>query len=82
MYVANLEDSICANSSVVTNYQYDQNIHADSQYLKECAAETEQPEERTTPISDAVMAVGMPPAEQLLFGRALQHPFVEIRSLM
>ena len=51
-YAANLEESVGVNGSVVTNYQYDQNNHTDSEFLRESIAETEQSEERTTLITD------------------------------
>lgn len=34
-YVANLEESVGENGSVVTNYQYEQNTYSDSQFLKD-----------------------------------------------
>ena len=34
-YVANFEESVGKNGSVVTDYAYEQNIHSDSQFLKE-----------------------------------------------
>ena len=34
-YVANPEESVGKNGSVVTDYAYEQNIHSDSQFLKE-----------------------------------------------
>ena len=34
-YVANLEESVGANGSVVTEYQYEQNNHSDSQFIQE-----------------------------------------------
>ena len=33
-YVANLEETVDKNGSVVTDYQYDKNIHTDSQFLQ------------------------------------------------
>lgn len=34
-YVANIEESVGKNGSVVTDYQYEQNIYSDSQFIKE-----------------------------------------------
>lgn len=34
-YVANLEETVGKNGSVVTDYQYDKNTHTDSQFLQE-----------------------------------------------
>ncbi len=34
-YVANLEESVGNNGSVVTEYQYEQNIHSDSLFIRE-----------------------------------------------
>lgn len=34
-YTANVIESVGDNGSIVTDYQYDQNIHSDSQFLKE-----------------------------------------------
>ena len=44
-YVANVTESVGENGSVVTDYQYEQNNHSDSQFLDESLAETDvQPE--------------------------------------
>lgn len=51
-YAANVEESVGANGSIVTNYQYDQNIHSDSQFLQESVAEAEETEEIVTLITD------------------------------
>ena len=34
-YAANIEESVGENGSVVTEYQYDQNNHSDSQFIQE-----------------------------------------------
>lgn len=34
-YSANIEETVGKNGSVVTDYQYDKNIHTDSQFLQE-----------------------------------------------
>lgn len=34
-YVANIEESVGKNGTVVTDYQYEQNIHSDSQFIKD-----------------------------------------------
>lgn len=40
-YVANLEETVDKNGSVVTDYQYDKNIHTDSQFLQESLSQME-----------------------------------------
>lgn len=51
-YAANLEESIGKNGSVVTNYAYEQNIHSDSQFLKEHLEQMEPQEETVTVVAD------------------------------
>ena len=51
-YAANLEESVGANGSVVTDYQYEQNIHSDSQFFKEHLEQMEKHEKRVTMITD------------------------------
>lgn len=51
-YVANIEESVGAAGSVVTDYRYEQNIHSDSQFLQESVAEAEISEEMATLITD------------------------------
>lgn len=51
-YVANFEETVGENGSVVTDYQYEQNIHSDSQFLKEHLQEMELQEEKVTLITD------------------------------
>ena len=34
-YVANIEESVGENGTVITDYQYEQNIHSDSQFIKD-----------------------------------------------
>ena len=51
-YVANLEETVGENGSVVTDYQYDQNIHSDSQFMKEYLSSQEAQEEKVTVITD------------------------------
>lgn len=51
-YAANLEESLGKNGSVVTNYQYEQNIHSDSQFLQDTVAEAEPSAETVTVITD------------------------------
>lgn len=47
-YAANVIESVGENGSLVTDYQYDRNIHSDSQFLKETIeAMGKQPEEVT-----------------------------------
>lgn len=51
-YVANLEESVGGNGSVVTDYQYEQNIHSDSQFLKENLTRMEKQDETITLVTD------------------------------
>ena len=51
-YAANLEESVGENGSVVTDYQYEQNNHSDSQFLQEHLERMEKQEERTVIIAD------------------------------
>ena len=45
-YAANLEESVGADGSVVTEYQYEQNNHSDSQFIQEHLAQMDN-QERT-----------------------------------
>ena len=51
-YVANLEESVGANGSVVTEYQYEQNNHSDSQFIQEHLERMDKQEERTVIVTD------------------------------
>ena len=51
-YVANLEESVGGNGSVITDYQYEQNIHSDSQFLKENLSQMERQDETTALVTD------------------------------
>ena len=51
-YAANLEESVGVNGSIVTDYQYEQNIHSDSQFFKDHLEQMEELEERITMITD------------------------------
>lgn len=51
-YVANLEESVGENGSVVTDYQYEQNIHSDSQFIRDHLDEMEKQEEHTVIVAD------------------------------
>lgn len=51
-YAANLEETVGENGTVVTDYQYDQNIHSDSQFLKEYLSSQKEQEEKVTLITD------------------------------
>ena len=57
-YVANIEESVGANGSVVTNYQYEQNNYSDSQLLQDSVAETEKSEKTITLITDGAYGGG------------------------
>ena len=51
-YVANLEETVGKNGSVVTDYQFEQNHYSDSQFLKDSLARTEIQNEESTLITD------------------------------
>jgi len=51
-YVANLEESVGSNGSVVTEYQYEQNIHSDSQFIREHLERMDVQEEKTVMVAD------------------------------
>lgn len=51
-YVANLEETVGKNGSVITDYQYEQNNYSDSQFLKDSLARTEVQDETTTVVAD------------------------------
>ena len=51
-YAANLEETVGKNGSVVTDYQYDKNIHTDSQFLQESLSQMEKSEEEIIMITD------------------------------
>lgn len=51
-YVANLEESVGSNGSVVTEYQYEQNTHSDSQFIQEHLEQMIKQEERTVIVAD------------------------------
>ena len=45
-YVANLEESVGTNGSVITEYQYEQNNHSDSQFIRKHLEQMEKQESR------------------------------------
>ena len=51
-YAANLEEAVGENGSVVTDYQYDQNNHSDSQFIQEHLKQMDKQEDRTVIITD------------------------------
>ena len=51
-YVANLEESVGESGSVVTEYQYEQNIHSDSQFLKDHLGKMEKQDEKIILVTD------------------------------
>lgn len=51
-YVANLEEAVDRNGSVIIDYQFDQNIHSDSQFLKDRLESMERQEEKTILATD------------------------------
>lgn len=51
-YVANLEESVGKNGTVVTEYAYEQNIHSDSRFLKEHLEQMDTQEETITVVTD------------------------------
>ena len=52
-YVANLEESVGENGSVITGYQYEQNIHSDSQFLKDHLEAMDRQKDKTVIVTDA-----------------------------
>ncbi len=51
-YVANFEESVGENGSVVTDYQYEQNTYSDSQFLKDSLEKMDEQEETVTISTD------------------------------
>ena len=51
-YVANVEETVGKNGSVVTSYEYEPNIHSDSQFIKEHLEALPKQEENTSMIVD------------------------------
>lgn len=51
-YVANFEESVGENGSVVTDYQFEQNTYSDSQFLKNSLQQKEQQKETTILVAD------------------------------
>jgi hypothetical protein len=51
-YVANLEESVSKNGSVVTEYQYEQNTYSDSKFLKERLDKIEAQTHNTVLLAD------------------------------
>lgn len=51
-YIANFEESVSQKGSVITDYQYDQNVRSDSSFLKEHLEKMETSEESVRIITD------------------------------
>lgn len=51
-YVLNVEESVGPEGSVITDYQFEQNTHSDSQFLKERMENLEPQEEPVTLVAD------------------------------
>lgn len=51
-YIANVVEDTGENGSVISEYQYEQNIHSDSQFIKEYIASTEPQPEPTILVTD------------------------------
>ncbi len=51
-YAANLEESVGTHGSVVTEYQYEQNTHSDSEFIKDHLKKMEPQAEQTKIITD------------------------------
>lgn len=51
-YVANLEESVSANGSVITDYQFEQNTYSDSQFLQDSLQKTDRQEEGSILVTD------------------------------
>lgn len=50
--MVNLKETIGENGSVVTEYQYDQNNHNDSQFIQEHLGQMDKQEEQTVIVTD------------------------------
>lgn len=55
-YVANLEETVGESGSVVTDYQYELNIHSDSQFLKDHLERMEHQDEKITIVADGAFS--------------------------
>lgn len=55
-YVANIEESVDENGSIITDYQFETNNTSDSAMLKEILSETEKQDETVTLIADGAYA--------------------------
>lgn len=51
-YAANLEETVGKNGSVVTDYQYEQNIYSDSQFLQDSISKMDKSDEEIILITD------------------------------
>ncbi len=51
-YVANIEESVGEDGSVVTDYQYEPNTHSDGQFMKESLEQMDREEDPVTLIAD------------------------------
>ena len=51
-YAANPEEAVGKNGSVVTDYQFDKNIHTDSHFLQETLSQMEKSEEEIILVTD------------------------------
>ena len=51
-YVANLEETVGKNGSVVTDYQFDKNTHTDSHFLQESLSQMEKSQEEIILVTD------------------------------
>lgn len=51
-YAANLEETVGKNGSVVTDYQFDKNVHTDSHFLQDTLSAMEKSEEEIILITD------------------------------
>lgn len=51
-YVANITESVGDNCSIVTDYQYEQNIYSDSQFIQDALDNTECQPERVVLVAD------------------------------
>lgn len=55
-YAGNVTESVGEGNSIVTDYQYDQNNHSDSEFLKEHLSDTEKRPEQSTLVTDGAYA--------------------------
>lgn len=51
-YIANVEEAVGKNGSVITDYQYEQNTHSDNQFLQDSISEMDKADEEIILVTD------------------------------